>query len=60
MAAKRGLGKGVNALFTNQEPIDTPKVQPQPLPDGEVVAELKMMDIEPNSDQPRKDFDEAA
>ena len=57
---KRGLGKGVNALFADHEPIEKPKPQPQPIPDGESVVELKMMDIEPNGTQPRKDFDEAA
>ena len=57
---KRGLGKGVNALFADHEPIEAPKPQPQAIPDGEAVVELKMMDIEPNSAQPRKDFDEVA
>lgn len=57
---KRGLGKGVNALFADHEPIEAPKPQPQVIPDGEAVVELKMMDIEPNSAQPRKDFDEVA
>lgn len=59
-AKKRGLGKGVGALFVDREPIETPQVQPQTMPEGEVVVELKMMDIEPNADQPRKDFDEVA
>ena len=57
---KRGLGKGVTALFADHDPIEAPKPQPQAIPDGEAVVELKMMDIEPNSAQPRKDFDEVA
>ena len=60
MATKRGLGKGVNALFTNQEPITKPQPKPEPLPEGEAVIELKVMDVEPNACQPRKDFDETA
>ncbi len=60
MAGKRGLGKGVNALFANQEPIASPQINLQTIPDGEAVVELKVMDVEPNSEQPRKDFDEVA
>lgn len=44
---KKALGKGLGALLT----VDAP---------GDEVKELKINDIEPNTDQPRKDFDEEA
>jgi ParB family chromosome partitioning protein len=47
MAIKRGLGKGLSTM------IDTSKVI-----DESVVSELKIIDVEPNPDQPRKEFDE--
>lgn len=48
MAAKKGgLGRGLEALF-NENAAD------------EGVVTLKLNDIEPNRDQPRKDFDETA
>lgn len=59
MAAKRGLGKGVNALFREQEPVAAPAAT-QPLAEGEAVVELKVVDVEPNAGQPRKDFDDTA
>ncbi|MBQ7900837.1 MAG: ParB/RepB/Spo0J family partition protein [Clostridia bacterium] len=61
MAVKRDLGKGlnsgkgVNAFFP--EPQSPPA---QPAADGETVIELKIMDIEPNTGQPRKSFDDEA
>ncbi len=60
MAAKRGLGKGVNALFREQEPVAAPAVSQPPLAEGETVVELKVVDVEPNTGQPRKDFDDTA
>lgn len=52
--AKKGLGRGLNALLQSDEPISSEvKVQGQ-----ETVSELKIMDIEPNTTQPRKDFDD--
>lgn len=49
MAAKKsGLGRGLDALF-NENTVDS----------GDTVA-LKIGEIEPNRDQPRKNFDEAA
>ena len=48
MAAKRGgLGKGLDAIFMENDTEDA----------GSTVT-LKIMDIEPNRDQPRHDFDE--
>ena len=52
--AKKGLGRGLNALLQSDEPISSEvKVQGK-----ETVSELKIMDIEPNKGQPRKDFDD--
>ncbi|QUI21104.1 ParB/RepB/Spo0J family partition protein [Vallitalea pronyensis] len=51
MAAKRGLGKGLSALITDdleQEISDNKKG----------VMKLKIKDVGPNKDQPRKRFDE--
>ena len=50
MAAKKGgLGKGLDALFAdNAIEEDTPAVK------------LKISEIEPNREQPRKEFDDAA
>lgn len=49
MAAKKGgLGRGLDALFYDNAESDGG------------VTEIKTSDIEPNKDQPRKDFDESA
>lgn len=55
MAKKSGLGKGLDALFS--EPIIDEKEEIQ---DGEVVKDLKIIEVEPNRNQPRKQFDEEA
>lgn len=47
MAEKKGLGRGLNSLFD----INT---------DDSNVTEVMLSEIEPNRDQPRKDFDEKA
>ena len=50
MAAKqRGLGKGLDVIFAEN---DTEA--------GASSIELKVSDLEPNRDQPRRDFDEAS
>ena len=48
MAKNKGLGKGLEALFIDNQTADT------------VVSILKMTEIEPNKNQPRSLFDEAA
>ena len=56
MAAKKGLGKGLDSLITD-------KVSKPVKPKSEHAADAVMMDIkkvEPNRDQPRKKFDEDA
>lgn len=50
MATKKGgLGKGLDALFMDNSSDD-----------GKEVSVLRISDIEPNREQPRKDFDEEA
>lgn len=53
MAKKTGLGKGLDALFRD----NSYKKMEDPL-DEEVVQQIKITEIEPNADQPRKKFDE--
>lgn len=53
MAKKTGLGKGLDALFSD----NSYKKMENPL-DEEVVQQIKITEIEPNADQPRKKFDE--
>ena len=49
MAKKRALGKGLDNLFSDND-----------LPAGGGVTSLRLSDVEPKADQPRKDFDEEA
>ncbi|MBP5492100.1 MAG: ParB/RepB/Spo0J family partition protein [Clostridiales bacterium] len=51
MAANKGLGKGLGALLPKE---GIPEIQ------KDSVVELKINDISPNSDQPRKSFNEEA
>jgi len=51
MAANKGLGKGLGALLSVDGIPETTK---------DSVVELKINDISPNSDQPRKRFDDVA
>lgn len=50
---KKGLGSGVNALFND---FDSAKFS-EPI-NGEKIVELKWSEIEPNKNQPRKNFDD--
>ena len=50
MAKKTGLGKGLDALFSTYI-VEEPQ-------ENEVVQNLKISEIEPNRDQPRRIFDE--
>lgn len=61
MAKKTGLGKGLDALFANniieeevEEKLD--KIEGK----SENIQKLKIIDIEPNRNQPRRVFDEEA
>ena len=52
MTKKSGLGKGLDALLTNNIPEE------EVVKDGEIVENLKLIDVEPNREQPRRNFDE--
>lgn len=53
MAKMTGLGKGLDALFSvnNVEPVK------EEIQAGEVIQNLKLIDVEPNKNQPRQQFD---
>ena len=53
MAKMTGLGKGLEALFTinNVEPVK------EDIQKGEIIQNLKLIDVEPNKNQPRVQFD---
>lgn len=53
MAKMTGLGKGLDALFSTDTIAKTGKTE-----DGEVVQNIKITEIEPDREQPRKKFDE--
>ena len=56
MAKKTGLGKGLGALFNDNVIDDDNSVE---IKDGEeVVHKIKLIDIEPNKNQPRRTFNE--
>ena len=60
MAKKTGLGKGLNALFLETLDNVEEEVKIEEKKDGEVVQNLKITEVEPNRNQPRKQFDEEA
>lgn len=61
MAKKTGLGKGLDALFSNNLIEEEIEVQGDNIPEKvESVHKLKIIDIEPNRNQPRRVFDEEA
>ena len=53
MAKMTGLGKGLDALFSvnNVEPVK------EEIREGEIIQSLKLIDVEPNKNQPRQQFD---
>lgn len=58
MAKKTGLGKGLGALF-NDTVLEEDEEYKSELKDGEeIVHKIKLIDIEPNKNQPRRNFDE--
>ena len=57
MVKKTGLGKGLDALFSQPEIMNNINEEPK---GNEIVQTLKLIDIEPNREQPRKVFDEDA
>ena len=64
MAKKTGFGKGLGALFSETLENDVEKVEEikkeEKILEGEIVQELKITEVEPNRNQPRKQFDEDA
>ena len=61
MAKKSGLGKGLDALFTNNNLQKGEKVEKdEEIGANEIVKNIKVIEIEPNKDQARKVFDEEA
>jgi len=54
MAKNTGLGKGLEALFTDKSIIEDVKENKK---EGEVIEKIKIIDIEPNKNQPRRKFD---
>ena len=57
MVKKTGLGKGLDALFSQPEIMSNINEESK---GNEIVQTLKLIDIEPNREQPRKVFDEDA
>ena len=54
MAKNTGLGKGLDALFSDKTVIEDIKEEKR---DGEKIQKIKIIDIEPNRNQPRRVFD---
>ena len=58
MAKNTGLGKGLDALFSDKSVVED--LKNEEIQEGEVIKQIKIIDIEPNKDQPRRIFDEEA
>lgn len=54
MAKKTGLGKGLDALFSSNVPEE------ENVKENERIENLKIIEVEPNKNQPRKRFDDEA
>lgn len=57
MNKKTGLGKGLNALFADST-INEEKNEEMLQVDNESIQKIKLINIEPNRNQPRRTFDE--
>ena len=55
MAGKTGLGKGLDALFSSN--ISNIAAE-EKIKDGETIVNLKLIEVEPNKNQPRMNFDD--
>lgn len=55
MAGKTGLGKGLDALFSSN--ISNISAE-EKIKDGETIVNLKLIEVEPNKNQPRMNFDD--
>ena len=60
MSTKKGLGKGLGALFIDEGENQSAESGAVDLRDGERISMLKLIDVEPNRDQPRQTFDRDA
>ena len=58
MAKKTGLGKGLDALF--KDTLKTNTAEEEEIKEGEKIYKLAINEVEPNSKQARKSFDEEA
>ncbi len=58
--AKKGLGRGLGALFTEVEAPQSVSASPKAAENGESVVLLKVIDVEPSPNQPRRSFDKEA
>ncbi len=56
MAKMTGLGKGLDALFASN--IIEEVKEEEKLQEGEIIQSLKLIDVEPNKNQPRTYFDD--
>lgn len=56
MAKKTGLGKGLGALFNDNDILDDDENKVEIKEGEEVVHKIKVIEIEPNKDQPRRTF----
>ncbi|GHV38890.1 chromosome partitioning protein ParB [Clostridia bacterium] len=56
MALKKGLGKGLDALFSDST-VENGRTTENVAQVGDFVREIDVLKIEPNSNQPRKFFD---
>ena len=56
MRTKKGLGKGLGALFNDNDIIDDDDNKVEIKDGEEVVHKIKIIEIEPNKNQPRRNF----
>lgn len=57
MVKKTGLGKGLDALFSSVDIEETEeKFKTEPANDADIIHKIKITEIEPNKDQPRRTF----
>lgn len=56
MAKKTGLGKGLGALFNDTDIVEDDENKVEIKEGEEVVHKIKVIDIEPNKNQPRRTF----
>ena len=55
MAGKTGLGKGLDALFSSNIANIS---EEEKIKEGEAIVNLKLIEVEPNKNQPRMNFND--